>query len=91
MRDATVGAATSLSLADLHAMRASNTSKHDKLFGDQRVDYRGALTLADAGRAELRHLEAVLGRVLPRARRGGSSAASGSTGLGGGFQGMLQQ
>lgn len=56
-----------LSLADLHAMRATNGNKHAKLFGELDVDYRGVVTLADAGRAELRYLESVLGRVLARA------------------------
>lgn len=89
----------SLSLADLHAMRATN-GKHPKFFGELDVDYSGVVTLADAGRAELRYLENVLGRVLSRANpsSGVPSSAHSSrvpslaesrgsgSGLGGGFR-----
>lgn len=86
LTDATIGQ-KQFSLADLHALKASKAIRDDvdnsntvNLFGDVDVDYAGCKSLADAGRAELRYLEKVLGRVLPR---GSSSAGSGSRGASG--------
>lgn len=64
LRDACVGSV--LSLADLHSMRASATKP--SLFGEIKVDYTKAITLADAGRAELRAIEEALSRILPHSR-----------------------
>lgn len=52
-----------------------------KKFGDVDIDYAGCKSLADAGRAELRYLEEVLGRILHRERKtlmgGGSGSRTG--------------
>lgn len=58
-------------------MRASTGKDVTKnTFGDLDIDYTGAKSLADAGRAELRYLEHILGRVL--ARKNASRAGTGS-------------
>lgn len=69
--DATTGMKP-LSLADLHAMYASKANTDVKKFGDLEISYTNCKSIADAGRAELRYLEEILGRILPR---GGSSTA----------------
>ena len=53
-----------LSLADMHAMRASG-GKEEGAFGKINFDYGNASTLAEIGKIELRTIENTLARVLP--------------------------
>ncbi|KAK5133144.1 hypothetical protein LTR08_008168 [Meristemomyces frigidus] len=54
------------SLADRHAMRASG-AKAQGPFGKIEFDYGNATTLAEVGKIELRTIETLLARILPRA------------------------
>ena len=55
-----------LSLADMHAMRASGP-KARGLFGKIDIDYGNATTIAEVGKIELRAIENTLARILERA------------------------
>ncbi|KAK5115435.1 hypothetical protein LTR85_009895 [Meristemomyces frigidus] len=66
MHEATTGSEV-LSLANQHAMRASGGSPQGR-FGNIDFDYGDASTLAEVGKVELRTIETLLGRILPRSR-----------------------
>ncbi|KAK4550882.1 hypothetical protein LTR36_000462 [Oleoguttula mirabilis] len=63
-----------LSLADEHAMRASGGSAQGP-FGDITFEYGDATTIAEVGKIELRTIEALLGRILPRSRSTDSNSS----------------
>lgn len=72
MREATTGNET-LTLADIHALRASRGQGQHGPFGNVQFDYDKASTLAEVGKVELRTIETLLSRVLPRSRASSSN------------------
>jgi len=74
MHDATNGDAQQMSLADLHAMRASGGTKGGP-FGTLTINYGDAKTIADVGKIELRKVEELLKKVLPSTRSNSHNSA----------------
>lgn len=66
MREATT-ATQSLSLVDQHRLRATGGNAHGP-FGHIVFNYSTAKTLVEVAEVELRTIEQLLGRVLPRSR-----------------------